>query len=170
MLYFSDWRKLKVSVAWFLRLKKHLLELSQQQRGLKISEPQTDKQKGSILTPNDLLEAELAIIRYCQQQRFVDEISSLLSEKRTVSKQSSICKLDPTLEDGLLRVGGRLSKGAMPLEEKHPLILSKDQHISKLIIKDIHQLLGHSGRNHTLLVLRRKYWITNSNAAVIADA
>lgn len=68
-------------------MKKHLLELSHQKRGLRISEPQTDKQKGSILVPKDLLEAELAIIRYCQQQRFVDEISSLLSEKRTVSNK-----------------------------------------------------------------------------------
>lgn len=142
------------------------MELSHQKRGLKISEPQTDKQNGRILMLKDLLEAELAIIRYCQHQRLVDEISSLLSEKRTVSKQSSIYKLDPTLEDGLLRVGGRLSKGAMPLEEKHPLILSKDQHISKLIIKDIHRLLACSGRNHTLSVLRRKYWIANSNAAI----
>ena len=54
----------------------------------------------------------------------------------------------------------------MPSEEKHPLILSKEQHISKLLLRNMHQLLGHSGRNHTLSTLRRKYWITNANAAV----
>lgn len=106
MLYFSAWRKIKVSVAWFLRLKKHLLELSHHKRRFKISEPQTDKQKGSILTPKDLLEAESSIICYCQQQRFVDEISSLLSEKRTVSKQSSIYKLDPTWKIDFLELEG----------------------------------------------------------------
>lgn len=63
-------------------------------------------------------------------------------------------------------MGGRLSKGAMPLEEKHPLILSKEQHISKLLLRNMHQLLGHSGRNHTLSTLRRKYWTTNANTAV----
>lgn len=47
------------------------------------------------------------------------------------------------------------------MEEKHLLILSKDQHISKLILKSIHQTLRHSGRNHTLSVLWKKYWITN---------
>ncbi len=175
MIYFSDWRKLKVSVAWFLRLKTHLLHLSHQRNGLKASHSQTGKVEGqratvtsrsNILTPKDLLEAELVIIRYCQQQRFEDEISSLLSEKGTVSRQSSIYRLDPISEDGMLRVGERLSKGAMPLEDKHPLILSKDQHISRLILKHIHQSLGHSGRNHTLSALRRKYWITNANAAV----
>lgn len=170
--YFSCWRRLKVAVAWFLRLKGHLLELSRQR---KASGPQTSqvggkratvKQQSSVLTPKDLEEAELAVIGYCQQQRFATEISSLLSEKRTVSRQSSIYKLDPILENGLLRVGGRLSKGAMPSEEKHPLILSKEQHISKLLLRNMHQLLGHSGRNHTLSTLRRKYWITNANAAV----
>ena len=55
-------------------------------------------------------EAELAVI--------ATEISLLLSEKHTVSRQSSIYKLDPILENGLLRVGGRLSKGVMPSEEK----------------------------------------------------
>lgn len=69
-------------------------------------------------------------------------------------------------EDGFLRVGGRLSKGAMPMDEKHPPILSKDQHISNLILKNTDQCLGHGGRNHTLSVLRRKYKITNANAAV----
>jgi len=161
-----------VAVAWFLRLKGHLLELSRQR---KASGPQTGqvggkkatvKQQSSVLTPKDLEEAELAVICYCQQQRFAPEISSLLSEKHTVSRQSSIYKLDPILENGLLWVGGRLSKGAMPSEEKHPLILSKEQHISKLLLRNMHQLLGHSGRNHTLSTLRRKYWITNANAAV----
>ncbi len=174
--YFSDWKRLKVSVAWFLRLKGILKELSRVRKESKASgNTQTghvERQKAkltqgrSVLMPNDLLEAESAIIRYCQRQRFQDEISSLMSERRTVSRQSSIYKLDPVLEDGLLRVGGRLSKGAMPLEVKHPLILSKEQHVSTLILKDFHQRLGHSGRNHTLSAVRRKYWITSAQSAV----
>lgn len=170
--HFSCWRRLKVAVAWFLRLKDHLLDLSRQRKasGLQIGQVggkrAAVKQHSCVLTPQDLEEAELAVVRYCQQQRFATEISSLMSDKYTVSRQSSIYKLDPTLENGLIRVGGRLSKGAMPSEEKHPLILSKEQHISKLLLRNMHQLLGHSGRNHTLSTLRRKYWITNANAAV----
>jgi len=71
--------------------------------------------RSNMLTPKDLLEAELSIIHYCQQQRFCDEISPLSSGKETVDRQSSIHKLDPIWEDRLLRVGWRLSKGAMPL-------------------------------------------------------
>lgn len=108
----------------------------------------------------------MSIIRYCQQQRLNVEISSLLSGKGTVNRQSSTYKLNPIWKDGLLRVGGRQSKGAMPLEEKHPLVLSKDQHIFKLISKYYHQLLGPSGQNHTLSSVRIKYWISNATSAV----
>lgn len=118
------------------------------------------------LTLDDLLGAEGAIIRYCQRQRFGEEMSALSSGKGSVSRQSPIYRLDPVLEDGLLRVGGRLSRGAMPEEAKHPLILSKDQHISMLILRHVHQNLGHGGRTHTLSKVRKRFWITNANAAV----
>lgn len=66
-----------------------------------------------ILTLEDQVGAERAIIGYCQGQRFSEEISALSSRKATVSRQSCIYKLDPILEDGLLRVGGRLGRGAI---------------------------------------------------------
>lgn len=75
------------------------------------------------------MEAEVAIICYSQRQRFSEKIYALSSRKATVSRQSSIYRLDPILEDKLLRVGGKLSKGVMPEEVKHQLILSKDQHV-----------------------------------------
>lgn len=43
----------------------------------------------------------------------------LSSGKYEVKKDSTIYKLDPILEDGLLKIGGRLSKAAMPEETKH---------------------------------------------------
>lgn len=179
IVYFSDWRRLKTSVAWLLRLKSLLLQRVGLKRQLIDSVAGTrkgaDHQNSSqtrttisscVLTVDELLEAEEAIIRYCQQVRFQEEITALSSGRCTVSRHSSIYRLDPVLEDGLLRVGGRLSKGAMPEEVKHPFILSKDQHISGLILKHVHNNLGHSGRSHTLSAVRRKYWITNSNSAV----
>lgn len=78
------------------------------------------------MTSDSLSEAEISIIRFTQQERFPDEFAALSSDKCEVKKESRIYKLDPTLENGLLRVGGRLSKAAMPEETKHPVILSKD--------------------------------------------
>ncbi|KAK7890880.1 hypothetical protein WMY93_022843 [Mugilogobius chulae] len=117
------------------------------------------------LTLDELQGAELSIIRYCQQQRFTEEVEALTRNNR-VSRQSSIHMLDPVLQDGLLRVGGRLNKAAMPDEAKHPLILTKDQHISSLILKNAHQTLGHAGRAHTLSSVRRKFWIVKGHSAV----
>lgn len=106
------------------------------------------------------------MIKYCQQKRFEEEIASLSSKNAAVSRQSPIYRLDPVLVDGLLRVGGRLSRGAMPEEVKHPIILSKEQHVATLILKYVHQSLGHAGRAHTLSSARKKFWITKANAAV----
>ncbi len=93
------------------------------------------------------------------------EIASLESGKTQIRRDGTIYKLNPILEDGLFRVGGWLCKIAMPEDVKHPVILSKDQHISKLILKHIHKQIVHGGRNHILSKLRRKYWITHDNAA-----
>ncbi len=172
--YFSDWKRLKRSVAWILKLRKTLLEMSQRRNQL--SHENADKVEQEIqcikaalgnqsLTPDDLWRAENAIIRFTQRQRFPDELAVLSSGKGEVKKNSPIYKLDPILEDGLLRVGGRLSRAAMSEESKHPVILAKDLHISTLILKYIHEQVGHGGRNHVLSKLRRKYWITSANAA-----
>lgn len=183
IVYFSEWRRLKIAVAWFLKLKMILLErirLGKKQKATDAGHPKNSQDKGVqsegsrvttmpkslVLTLDDLLEAEKAIIRYSQQRKFSEEISALSSGKATVNLQSSIYRLDPFLDDGLLRVGGRLSKAAIPEEVKHPLILSKDQHISMLILKHVHESLGHGGRSHTLSTVRRKFWITNSHSAV----
>lgn len=81
-----------------------------------------------------------------------------------MSKCSNLYKLDPILEDGVLRVVGRLSKSATSDEIKHPII-PKNLHVSTLILQDIHEWIGHDGRNHVLSQLSKKYWIINGNSA-----
>lgn len=76
------------------------------------------------LTRDDLNNAEMAIVSYCQWERFQKEFSSL--EKRpSLQRSSDIYRLDPVLQNGLLRVGGRLRKALMPEGIKHPIILSR---------------------------------------------
>ena len=115
--YFSSWRKLKVSVAWFLQLKRVLSLLSQKRRELKATESDEDarvkrsvEQKlqsfkgahvGKTSTPQDYDEAEKAIICFVQKQRFASETTSLKGDSN-VSKDSPLYKLDPILEDGII--------------------------------------------------------------------
>ncbi len=111
---------------------------------------------GQCLSTDDLFEAEKSIIKFCQWESFSMEISALKSGKSEVRKDSAIHKLSPILEHGLLRIGGRLCRAAMPEEGKHPVILSKDQHVSKLILRHIHVQSGHSGRKPYALYFKRK--------------
>lgn len=58
----------------------------------------------------DLKLAQTAIEQLCQAHSFPEEVVSLQSESQSVERQSSIFKLDPKLDQGILRVGGKLNK------------------------------------------------------------
>lgn len=83
-----------------------------------------------------------------------------------MKRTSHLYRLDPILEEGVLRVGGRLSRAAMPDEARHPAILSRDLHVSDLVLYHIHYLTGHGGRNHILSNLRQRYWIPGAGIAI----
>lgn len=83
-----------------------------------------------------------------------------------MKRTSHLYKLNPILDGGLIRFGVRLSRAAMPVEAKHPVILAKDLHISSLLLRLVHDDTCHSGRNHMLSVLRQKYWIPGACAAI----
>jgi len=182
--YFSSWTSLKKSVAWFLRIKSWLMSCVKKRRQLQLTFAQSDinkeQQASSVerqmkdfkrtvvhrsLTVRDLDQAELAIVKFCQGKRFPEELISL-GKGQPVRKSSHLHKLCPQLQDGILRVGGRLSKLSLPVEEKHPIILAKDLHISELLLRHVHQEVGHGGRNHMLSKLRERYWIAGVTSAI----
>ena len=161
--YFSTWNRLKTAVAWFLKLKTMLKELSLARK----KNPLVKPQPASIqrLSVEDLKQAEKALVLYVQNQCFSEEIDILSKNKSYIGKSSKIHRLNPIMVDGILRVGGRLSRAAMPEETKHQMILPKKHHVSDLILRHVHEQVGHSGRNHTLSKLRRRFWIPQANAA-----
>lgn len=84
--YFSSWRKLKTSVAWWLELKEKRLLLSQKRKEYVAKqnenvEKEFKKFKATLgkssLTSERIEEAERAIIQFVQKQKFSSEISSL---------------------------------------------------------------------------------------------
>lgn len=117
------------------------------------------------LSLEDIEHAELSLIRYSQGQAFPEEFKSL-QRSNNVRRSSPLYKLDPVVQDGVLRVGGRLNQSAMPETAKHPAILDKRQHITSLILKDIHINTGHSGRNQIFSKLRSKFWVAAANAVI----
>ncbi|KAL7841272.1 hypothetical protein SRHO_G00249630 [Serrasalmus rhombeus] len=159
--YHSQWNHLKRAVAWFLRLKDILKTKIQGKDAVKINSAQNVGSQ--CLSVDELERAENAVISYVQNSSFHEEVEALQKGKQ-VKLTSNISSLDPILENGILRVGGRFNKMAMPISQQHPAILPKNSHISRLIMRHIHQTLGHSGRNHVLSKLRQHYWIPSANS------
>lgn len=180
--YHSKWSKLLRAVAWMLKLKNVLLHLSQKRKEMMLnvnvkdsdeSKPCQMKEQMQVskkcinvqpISLDDLKTAEHAVIQFAQIECYSEEIETLQKGDTYVSRQSTIRKLDPLLKGGLLHTGGRLSRMAMPEDQKHPVILPKHHHVSKLVLKQVHEQLGHCGRNHMLSKLRQRYWIPAANA------
>ncbi|KAK0152982.1 hypothetical protein N1851_005349 [Merluccius polli] len=167
--HYSSWYRLKRAVAWVLKLKDLLLQCckkKKEQTNVKLNKQSDKSMKTSTsFTCEDLMQAETEIIKFSQNQRFKEEIS-MLAKGNNVKKTSHLRKLDPVLSDGVLRVGGRLSAAAMPELMKHPVIIPKDLHVTTLILRDIHEKIGHCVRLYMLSQLRQKYWIPSANSIV----
>jgi hypothetical protein len=130
----------------------------------------TRKQKDSKppLLEDDRHSARMTIIRLVQSASFSDSIESLTEGGTTSDK--ILRTLDPFIdEEGILRVGGRLSRSTMKHGVKHPIILPnpKSSHVVSLIIKHQHESIAHQGRGFTINALRESgYWIIGCSRAV----
>ena len=70
-----------------------------------------------------------------------------ISERKRIMKKSPLFRLDPFIDDsGILRVGGRLRHAKLEYKEKHPVLLPKGHHVSKLIVRHYHSQVYHQGR------------------------
>ena len=107
-------------------------------------------------------EAERVIFRYQQHKHFAREIGKL-EVGSEVPSSSSLSKYDLFLKNGLLRVGGRFENSQLSNESKHQIILLKC-YVSKLIVTEQHQKLGHTGRQLVIAKLRETLWIVKVNS------
>ncbi|XP_060605456.1 uncharacterized protein LOC132757974 [Ruditapes philippinarum] len=162
--HYSSWIKLKRAVAWIMKVRERLLHSIQYKRNVVVDHPHPVDHK--FLTVQDLEKAEFTVLSYIQRNAFSREIASLSSGQSKLKRDSSIRNLDPVLDNGILRVGGRLNESAMPTEMKNPFILPKNCQVSTLILRQIHQDFNHTGRNQMLSILRERYWLINAPSAI----
>ncbi|XP_045161949.2 uncharacterized protein LOC123526762 [Mercenaria mercenaria] len=110
ILHYSSWLRLKRAVAWILKVRAKLLQR------VKCKSSSQSHFSGDIdrgcpdITVHDLNLAEIIVISYTQKNAFPEEIATLASGKYKLKRDSSIRNLDPVLDDGLLRVGGRFKR------------------------------------------------------------
>ena len=113
------------------------------------------------LSVEELKEAEGEIIKWVQKETFPSAMKSPTNWRSTAFK-----KLSPVLVQGILRVDGRLSKSQLKYEQKHPIILPSDHHVTRLIREHHHSSVGHMGASMTWTYLRNHYWVMRGGATV----
>lgn len=59
----------------------------------------------------------------------------------------------------MLRIGGRLTNANIPYENKHPVLLPRQDHIVDIIIDFYHRVNCHTGAHLLMSIIRQRYWI-----------
>ncbi|XP_033116710.1 uncharacterized protein LOC117116716 [Anneissia japonica] len=150
--HFSRWLVLRRAIAILITRARHLK--------LKTNGTlHNNRADTSILTIDKLKAADIIIFK-AVQETFTDE--------QIKSPNGPLCKLNPFKdENGILRVGGRLRRSDLDLGGRHPILLPKDNHVSRLIAEYFHEQVQHQGRLLTAAALRSGgIWIIGAHNLV----
>ena len=112
-----------------------------------------------------LLQAEDSLIAHVQRHHYPDELSAL-REGKEVPPSSPLCKLGPSLVDGLIVATGRLKNAQLPSRAKEPPVIPHEHPIAEMIVRYTHERTAHSGREYVVTELRCKYWIVGARGLV----
>ena len=113
---------------------------------LRFINKRTKKNNKSPISPQDLRESEIQMLKWCQQTINID----------TVDK-----KLIPTSdEQGLLYAHGRLENiRSLPNEMRKPITLPRGHRMINLLLKHLHEKRVHCGYKSLVYESRKCFWI-----------
>ena len=148
---FSSWSSLKRAIAALI-VKMRLFK--RRNTADKALQQETEQH----LTPVVLTQAPEVIVKAVHHEGFKEELSAIASatpqsgdsrsgikERKRNLKKSHLYRFDPYIDDaGILRVGGRLRRSNLSSKEKHLVILPKNHHLSKLLLR--YEEVHHQGR------------------------
>ena len=107
---------------------------------------------------------------HIQKKEFPEEISLLQTNNPKFKpgvNLSLISDLNLFLDsEGIIRCKGRISKSDLTYNSKNPVLLPRENHLTNLIIKDVHNRVHHMGISQTLNELRKNYWIPKGRVSV----
>lgn len=123
------------------------------------------KRRGLPVNHEESQAVLLLLVKQEQATHFEKEIR-LLQAEAVSELREPLAKLNPFLENGLLRVGGRLDQSDLRHEQKHPLILSHKSRLAHLLVDNAHKVTFHGGIKVMLQYLRNEFWIINGRQLV----
>ncbi|XP_011171524.1 uncharacterized protein LOC105204162 [Solenopsis invicta] len=111
---------------------------------------------GASLYVDELEAAHLSLIRLTQSVWWERRLGAI-RRSQALPRRSSLVKLSPFLDDqGILQVGGRLRHSLLSYDKKHPVILLRRAHLTRLVIEDCHRAALHGGTQATLGLIRQR--------------
>nr|CAI5829042.1 unnamed protein product [Callosobruchus analis] len=109
------------------------------------------------LTASQLSQAVERLVRVSQRESFAVEYKDLL-ESKPLSSSSNLLKLNPFMENNIIRVGGRLINSDYPYKKKHPMIIHCKHSFTKMLFAYEHLRLFHAGPQLLISSLRNQFW------------
>ncbi len=141
---FSDLQRLLRTTAWVLRF-------ANARKNVTVCKRET-------LQVHEIENARNVWIREIQNEAYGDEFANLQREKTPRLPLVRQLRLF-TLDDNIIRCGGRIHNAPVEHSAKFPILLPANHHFTLLVINDAHKRLQHAGLNQTLTHIRQKYWI-----------
>ena len=134
---YSSLRTLTHVTAWIIRFAHNFLSTFRGHPAV----------RGDQLSVEDIEAADLLLQKNSQARAFPSELKQLkASPPKPIPLTSSMLVLHPYLgPDGLLHVGGRLSRSSLTPAQKHPIIVSSKDIFIKLLLNYYHVQLAHCG-------------------------
>lgn len=112
------------------------------------------------LGPLQLSETKTALVyvlKKLQSHYLFQDIDS--ASTKDSAANSKFSKLSPFFDDnGILRVGGRLTKSSVPFSQKHPILLPKC-HFTTLLVDHYHKVYLHPGPGLLQALVQLRFWI-----------
>lgn len=154
VFHYSSLNTLIRITAWILRFRHNARKAKRNTR------------RYGLLSVIEMNDSRMRLVQLVQQEAFGKEMH-LLRLKEFLPNSSKIRSLAPFIdENNILRVGGRLQRSNLPYEQRHPSIMPKNHHFTRLLIDHSHQVTLHGGVSLTLAHLRHQYWLLSSRQTV----
>ena len=163
--HYSTLPRLLRATAWWLRVRNFLFR--------RISGQKTAAAKSGLICASEYDDALMALIRVMHMAEFTDVLdvlkdktSSGQSVNRVKTEHRKLLAYCPYIDDGVIRIGGRLQRSQLPDNVKHPVVLPKRHHLTGLIILEAHRKCGHFSNNYVMNELTSRYYILGGKRIV----
>ena len=148
----SSWHRMKRVIVWILRY----------------ASKEWRKSRREDMTVTEIQQAEAKIVMMMQARAYEKEIATLKSGKKDKRSLQRLIRLNPFLdEEGILRVGGRLTNAQDDDSFKFPVLIPKKTKSTRALIEWHHRKIEHRGKHTTVCELREAgFWVVNGGREV----